>query len=370
MAITAVNNLSAEGIAVANQFAKGKQFYSGPTVPNRVEAGRRVYTCAGREISMAASSTFGGFLLEHLRVTIGKPWLKERSRSRSGQKHPLIRLFSHAQQYSAQFHAKIKQEGATHYIQCGAQRELTTLADDIVTLAMIGALPVEMPKRLRHPSEYQGARYELAVAAAFARQGFTIHWFPSSRSTPEFLASHAVTGDRLVVEAKSRHRPSQFIGRALDAEVATIEADVAKLYRQAVSKPTEGLPLVVCIDANVPYRVHSSEPVLGIEGVASSLDRSPLVSEQSPAPEFMLCVTTCGWYYALLSPAFPVRRVSTFPRWTNAAPRNFNTYVAVIQAIYSMYTSPQSNDIAVNADSEQNAQALRPFSYSGKSADK
>jgi hypothetical protein len=130
---------------------------------------------------------------------------------------------------------------------------LGTLAYDIYTLRHASVLPDALAHRIRTPGEFQGARYEVAVAAVFARSGYNLEWITAKdRKLPEFIARHVTTKTEIAVEAKSRHRPG-VLGRAgepLDAEVLGI--DVARLMRRAVVKETDGRPFVICIDLNLP----------------------------------------------------------------------------------------------------------------------
>ena len=71
-------------------------------------------------------------------------------------------------------------------------------------------LPDSLIKRLKDFHKFQGARYEILVAAVFTRAGFDIEWIDDTKASgkhPEFIATHKRTGRKIAVEAKSRRRP-------------------------------------------------------------------------------------------------------------------------------------------------------------------
>jgi hypothetical protein len=59
-------------------------------------------------------------------------------------------------------------------------------------------------QRLRSYEAFQGARYEIAVAATFVRCGFDIEWVEEkAKKHCEFNATHKGTGENIAVETKS-----------------------------------------------------------------------------------------------------------------------------------------------------------------------
>jgi hypothetical protein len=145
-------------------------------------------------------------------------------------------------------------------IASGHLLALGTLAYDIYTLRHANALPDSLVHRIRTVSEFQGARYEAAVAAIFARSGYKLNWISENdRKLPEFIAAHPTTKTEIAVEAKSRHRPG-VLGRTGEVpDVEALEIDVARLMRRAVEKETDGRPFVICIDLNLPTTRQRSE---------------------------------------------------------------------------------------------------------------
>jgi hypothetical protein len=135
----------------------------------------------------------------------------------------------------------------------GELKSLLCLAHDNYTLLHAQALPDSLVKRLRLEDQFQGARYEMAVAAVFVRAGYEIRWLTTTdRKLPEFIASHPSSKVEIAVEAKSRHRPG-VLGRDGDLpDVEDLRVDVDGLMKRALEKETDGRPFIVCLDLNLP----------------------------------------------------------------------------------------------------------------------
>lgn len=316
--------------------------------------GKHEYRVGDRIVRVRCGSTYTTFLFEYLKNRLGQEWIDDRATSRQGNRHPILRSMRVAHSYHRFVHAHVP-KSTTHFVHCGAQRELSTLANDLATLESFNSLPDELIRRLKDPNGYQGARYEIAVAGSLVRHGFRLEWLPTCQSTPEFIAIDPDTKDQFVVEAKSRHRDKQvqFVSRATAQSVEAINADVASLYLKATRKQDVKLPLAVFIDANVPHRVGDSRPLLNIEGLASHLEALREPTQADPSEEFFLCVSTSGWYYALGLPAHPVRKTMFFPQWTTRCPCKVSTYVRLISSVDSMYTIPEAGDFSVALSSEE-----------------
>lgn len=81
-----------------------------------------------------------------------------------------------------------------------------SFAYDLFTLADNAEVQKSLLDRLRKADQYQGARYEMFVAASLLRAGFTIAFEDESDSTTshcEFIATSKQTGRPFSVEAKA-----------------------------------------------------------------------------------------------------------------------------------------------------------------------
>jgi hypothetical protein len=197
-------------------------------------------------------------------------------------------------------------EGVHSATPTGELWPLICLAYDVYTLLHHGFLSDTdaIVKRLRHPDQFQGARYELAVGAVFARAGYTIEWVKETdRRLPEFIARHGASGMEIAVEAKSRHRPG-VLGRAGDApEVDAVKVDVRNLMDAALEKEVDGRPFVVCIDLNLPEVGERSFEDWMRELYDSALEHLGPASEETPDPFSAVFFTNYSWHWVGDQPA-------------------------------------------------------------------
>jgi hypothetical protein len=180
----------------------------------------------------------------------------------------------------------------------GDLRALLCLAYDIYTLLQAQALPAGLVKRLRQPDQFQGARYEAAIAAVFARAGYKLDWLTArDRKLPEFIAVHLGAGEEVAVEAKSRHRAG-VLGRPGSAEDATrLRIDVRDLLERALEKDVDGRSLVACVDLNLPVDEERSAEEWGAELHANVF--SPLEEKygDDPRPFSAVFITNYSWHW-------------------------------------------------------------------------
>ena len=111
--------------------------------------------------------------------------------------------------------------------------------------------------RIRNRAQFQGARFELFVAASMIVAGFEIAFEDEADSTckhTEFLATHC-SGMRIAVEAKSRHRDGVLEYRAPPRRSRKDQCSrvgVEGLIRKALAKDPD-TPYFIFIDLNLPY---------------------------------------------------------------------------------------------------------------------
>jgi hypothetical protein len=217
-------------------------------------------------------------------------WVDAYRRARSGEseKAPLTKHAEHS--YSAPATGELK--------------SLLCLAYDNYTLLHAQALPDSLASRLRQEEQFQGARYEMAVAAVFVRAGYEIRWLTATnRKLPEFVASHPSSEVEIAVEAKSRHRPG-ILGRDGNLpNVEDLQVDVDGLMKRALEKETDGRPYIVCLDLNLP-----PEQGEDVEAWSAELHRkvlAPFGRETTGEPDCFSAVffTNYSWHWDGEEPA-------------------------------------------------------------------
>ena len=215
----------------------------------------------------------------------------------------------------------------------GDVQALLTLADDVYRLCLIDQLPEEILGRVRNVNEFQGVRHEIALAASLVRAGFVISWLESNETHAEFTAFLAESGETIIVEAKSRHRPGVLHESGACPDFSCLTADIGRLYCRALEKPTDGLPYLIGIDVNLPLTPERAEGFANwMDDVFELMDRGPVPTQERPAKEFFLALTNFAWHYSGQRPA-PAHEVNYLaPEWASAVPVDRRTIIALFQA--------------------------------------
>jgi hypothetical protein len=196
---------------------------------------------------------------------------------------------------------------------------------DLNWLQLVNRLPESVIERLKDFQAFQGARYEVLIAAVFARAGFEIEWIDDTKATgkhPEFIAMHNKTKTKVGVETKSRRRPGalNYIGTVTPE--THLKGDIFDLYEKAIQQaPGDKLPFLIFIDANVPASfpkdvpAYSSIPVERFPWMTEI--RDGLVTRRNastdPSPESAVFVTNFAFYYGNEDDPSPTGMASVFP---------------------------------------------------------
>jgi hypothetical protein len=198
---------------------------------------------------------------EHvLANTLGNEWKQAQDKLPPEERHPIVGWVDAWDEMRRDGGARAldrreEQPGVYSSTATGDLATLIALAFDLYTLRHAMVLRPEDPivKRLGNRTQFQGARYEIAVAAIFVRAGYQVEWISdTSRKLPEFVARRDGRRVEIAVEAKSRPRPG-LLGTPGDRpDEAELKADLSRLLRDALVKETDGGPFVIFLDLNLP----------------------------------------------------------------------------------------------------------------------
>ncbi|MDO8585929.1 MAG: hypothetical protein Q7T82_02710 [Armatimonadota bacterium] len=131
---------------------------------------------------------------------------------------------------------------------------MMALGYDVYQLLNTKCLSRRTLNRLRQWDGFQGARYEMAVAAMFCRLQWRLDYPRKNQQgrRPEFVATHGPTGPRIAVEAKSRHRSGVLHQPVTASAVKATTKEAGDLLEQALEQLPPDLPAAVFIDLNAP----------------------------------------------------------------------------------------------------------------------
>ena len=237
-----------------------------------------------------------------LKDTLGAPWHEKEAARPDAERHVVERWFEAWEVLRGgeveAVDTRTEGEGRKSAAATGDLQSLLALAYDVYTLRDSLSLPLRIVSRLRDREQFQGARYEIAVASALVRAGYTIEWITDTdRKLPEFVARNAGLGTAVAVEAKSRHRPGVLgrPGEAPDPDAVTV--DVLALVRGALEKKTDGRPFVICIDLNLPTDTNQAF----LDRVKTLSDEALVdfasSSAENPDPFSAIVFTNYSWHW-------------------------------------------------------------------------
>jgi hypothetical protein len=293
----------------------------------------------GRQIYFRPlTETFHEFLWFVLQLTFGEDWWREQKELSEAKKHVVINWFAAvtawlATQKTGQNQIK---DGLWSVQISGYAQSLMQLGFDVLCLQQVDRLPNSMIERLRDHDQFQGVRYEIGVAAIFARAGFSIEFCESVHGEKicEFIAVHP-SGLRIAVEAKSRHRPGVLNRKGHQS--GEFRADLKKIYAKARKKKPE-LPFVIFLDANLPPSPEIPwEKSPWLQQLKGMFDEFPEPTPERPDPHNLVVVTNYGFYYNGNNPSkmLPALYISSLhPKYPFSHPDAWHA----IQASVERYT--------------------------------
>jgi hypothetical protein len=274
--------------------------FSGPPSIKMQYVGHTLRILWNKLIIRPEKETFHEYIIALLKGALGQKWHDDQMQLDPQHRHVIVR-WVYAWHQLAKLHEPTGHKPGEIWgaAPTGEAQELLALADDAYRLQLVKRLPHKLLDRLRSRDGFQGARYEVAIAASFVRTGFEIDWLDEkSKKHCEFIATHKATGEKIAVETKSRHRPGVLHQGGDAPDPRTFTADIEGLYLDALSHNPGDMPFGVFIDVNVPHRP-------GLEGfekpwrtqIRDMLSHHGECSPAAPAAYTLLVVTNFAWHF-------------------------------------------------------------------------
>jgi len=202
---------------------------------------------------------FPDFLHAYLAGNLNPKWGEPQLKLPVEDQHPINQWYSHL---VAEQQATGQNEAGLFVCNTGATLAWAQLAYDLFLIEHNAEIQKKLIKKLRDPTKFQGARFEIAVAAMLLAADYVIDFVPEKGpgKHPEYFAVHKTTGMRIAVEAKSRHRPGIMGFESSSKPDFNSAFDLDGLVRDAVSKDTEE-PLLVFIEVNSPTKLTKTNSI-------------------------------------------------------------------------------------------------------------
>lgn len=255
----------------------------------------------GEVIHGPKEATFAEAAIGNLEHLLGKQWWSDQNQLPAADKHPLATWFDHYRKYSGKFHVELARTGfrfladTTGLVQC-----LVALAFDVAALQAKDCWSQSLLKRVRDSSEFQGVRYEIAVAKIFIFSAFDIRWLTDESGThPEFEATYVPTKgkDVVQVEAKSRQYRN-VLGSTSGSLSQEAKAGIGNLLERARGQAPKDKPCIAFFDINQASGKLSSTD---LENIGKELQKEfgdyLDGSADNPARFNLEVVTNYSWHY-------------------------------------------------------------------------
>lgn len=137
--------------------------------------GQQFVAVGSRLLFDAKWKTFHDFLFTYLGAVFEKEWFAAELRQPLETRHPLMQWYKTLHEFDAARRTLAERGQVLRIDEPPAEiSALLSFAYDLYTLENYSLLPERLVKRLQHRDQFQGARYETYVAAAFVRAGFVV----------------------------------------------------------------------------------------------------------------------------------------------------------------------------------------------------
>lgn len=211
------------------------------------------FVAIGNEVHYSKEwKTFPDFLLTYIWSIFGKDWGENELKKDPQHQHEVVKWWIKTREFMAK--QKPNKSGLCESPPNGPFKAILLLSYDLYLIRHHQQLQDLVKSRLKDLDQFQGARYELFALASCIRAGFNIEFEDElGRVTKhtEFTAIHTPTGEKISIEAKSKHR-SGILGYKIEKGLdEKIKLKVVRLINQALKKKSQ-YPLVVFIDTNLP----------------------------------------------------------------------------------------------------------------------
>ena len=211
------------------------------------------FVAVGSDLLFSNSwTTFPDFLFDYIKRVLGSDWGNAELMKPLEQRHEIMKWYDSMCRF--QQRQKKGANGLYESIPNGAMKAHLLLSYDLYIIRHHGALQKTIIERLKREDQFQGTRHELFAAATCIRAGFEIAYEDETDRTkkhPEFLATHKLTGQKVMVEAKSKRRPGVLGQPGRRFSEQKVHLRIVRLLNSALNK-SAAHPFAIFLDLNLP----------------------------------------------------------------------------------------------------------------------
>ncbi len=252
-----------------------------------------------------AKETFHEFIVYVLKEELGRDWWMEQMKLPEEKQHFIYRCFMKHYDWQEKNQVPENKHGEGWRAKPdGYSRALISLSFDVCSLIHAVHLPEIFLKKLREYTGYQSVRYEIAMAALFARMGYKIQFFDEKfagqKNQPrhcEFIATQPGTKEEIAIEVKSKERSGVLHKEGEFNKEKELRSSVSRLYRHALKQKPSGKPFIIFIDMNLPLSpgAHPND-ILWVKLITKMRDAATFSTKES-SPQNAIIFTNYSYHY-------------------------------------------------------------------------
>lgn len=316
--------------------------------------GKKFWTMGSRLFyERPPEETFHDFIIYVFTQTLGEEWRKSEDSLPQDKQHFIYKSYL---KYRGWLRRNMTEQNRVGKVWAmkpdGWTLALLTLAFDVYCIMHTTNLPEVILNRLKNHDQYQGARYEIAVAAIFARLGYKLSFLDEKdikTTHPEFIATDPENGEQIAVEVKSKHRDGVINTAGQTPEDQLLWGDVQRLYRQAKKQNPKNIPFLIFIDLNSPPTPSIKwEEKPWMKDIKKMFDRQPLLSPNKPDECTGVVFTNYSYHYQTENEAGAGEHLLTWPLFA-ICPIKSPLFLTKLETALSHYGVIPNLDIEIGA---------------------
>ncbi len=265
--------IPAEVIKNLEKYQKSQRLYGDVRPPISLEFKGYKMVAVGNQIHYSKKwKSFHDFLFDYIIKVLKENWGKEELKKDASEMHPILHWYKEVCAFRKKYFKE--NDKATPATCTGITGSYLALAYDLYILRHHSKLQGKLLSRIKNKDQFQGARYELYVAASFIKAGFGIDFEDEDnrdKTHCEFQATHKNTKEKYSVEAKSRHRLGFLGQKGKKQNLKDLRLRIGKLLNDALKKDAE-YKRIIFVDVNMPpeeakeFKISWTKPLFKIIG--------------------------------------------------------------------------------------------------------
>jgi hypothetical protein len=249
-----------------------------PAVHIKDSEGNLMIAVGNQLFKSSGDKTWHGFLYDHLQIVLGQDWFEKEAIKDADQMHLILKWFKEVCTIELDENGQFtKGKPGVETNICLAFR---SLAYDFFCLRQSMHALSEQIRRLKTKDGFEGARYEIWVAACFARAGFELNFIDEtvrSKTHCEFTVYHPKFEKTYSVEVRRKHRPNL----VNHEQQKNAPLNIHSLLAEGLKKDAEH-EKIIFIDVNLPRQ---SGPIINANWMDSFKATIGRVERQKPYRE-------------------------------------------------------------------------------------